>query len=156
MKKIFITAMIVISLLMIVSAHKDASVTSSSVASYDIRMGLNPVHPFENNDQKMFFEVTDKNGLVSGLEAEFEILEDELNIAKVKAEEVSEGKYVASYKLEKGNYEIKGKLYEKNSLLTEVSRNISVEPNSPSTLFWIYMLIMVIIGAIIASQSHKF
>ena len=157
-----------------VNAHKSAASTSQSTESYVIEFGKIPGHPYVNNEQQIFFKVENKNTKIpaSNLRAEFEIyIQDASQITpetvmdtssaqllrKFSAVQEIPGMYIGRHTFDtRGSYLVNAKLYDSENLVSEITEHMHVEPNGPSIFFWLYMVIALIIGAFIASRSHKF
>lgn len=156
-----------------VDAHKDAASTSESSGSYTVESGKIPALPVENKEVTLFFRVEDEETKkpVTKLLAEFTIYKQDAKsltpetlmdtstatlIKKYAAIQIEPGMYVAKHTFtKKGSYLVASKLSDSEYTISDSSTYIHVEPEGPSLVFWMYMLITTIIGAIIASRSHK-
>lgn len=157
----------VLTIIILVQAHKDAAVSSSISSDYKISFGLIPGQLVENKVQTMFVKIEniDDNSLATDLNVEFSVYKDTIMASDAKPEFLK-GKYLGEQKesgvystkfifKEKGNYLIITKLFQNDVLVTEVTKNVSVEPNGPTKLFWYFMLGAILVGGFIASKSHK-
>jgi len=165
MKKIIMGITVFLIVVSISLGHKDAVSSSESVASYEIEFGKIPLHSYENNEESFFLDVKKLGEPATGLNAVFLIYKDVFDLSdlssgtfvgKYTSGESDPGLYVTQYRItQKGNYLVKAELYKDTTLITQMSKTFSVEPNGPSSFFWIFMLTTLVIGVFVASRSHK-
>jgi hypothetical protein len=173
LRRIVVLFVILLSFTVLVSSHKSSSQTLEETDKYHVQFGLKPGILVEEQDQQLYFEVTHAEGIVAeGLEATFYIFRD--NTLTLKNSDVQyltslgllEGSYdvVAGDKgiygvshtfVKKGPYLIIADLYDGSEKVLSIQQHVHVEPNGPSTLFWLYMLLAVITGIYVSTKSYK-
>jgi hypothetical protein len=164
---------VLISAVSLVHAHKSAASTAQSSESYEFEFGKAPGLPIENIEQRLFFRVKNKETGVpsSNLRAEFNIYAQDASkftpenimdvsqavlLRKLTAQQEEPGLYVGRNTFtEVGSYLITAKLYDQDNMIGDITQHLHVEPKGPSPFFWVFMMIALIIGAFIASRSHK-
>lgn len=162
MRKIILFVVVGLVLILSVLAHKDAAVSSDTTSEYRINTGFTPIHAAVGQEQSMFVDIQNKDDLTQkqGLSVEFNVYKDAISIAdvipanlesEILAIENEPGIYSGTYTFtESGNFLITVNIYEDGDLISKSSKNMSVEPNSPSPVFWYYMLAIIIIGGFLA------
>ena len=177
-KKMILGICIIMILLVPTSAHKDAAESAVAGYEYRISIGLNPVHNVVNQEQNFYFKVEDYTDghMIDNLKARFIIYKDmtafvkgseelylrspDNRIANYEVFESAPGIYKASHVFtEPGIYLLVSRLYDEtkkdSNVLKEKTQYIQVEPEGPSPIFWSFIGLSLVIGAGVASRSHK-
>jgi len=151
---------LLIGLTLIVTAHKDSAESVSTMGNYNILLGLVPANPYAGGNQEVVVKVFNvENDLpVSGLDVLFTFKKKYSfgDISKKSGLEVEPGMYIGSEIFnEKGGHIINIDLSKDGSSITSLEKEIYVEPNGPSLLFWIYMLLALVVSAYIAARGDQ-
>ena len=167
MKEKYRYIMLIVSLTLastLISGHKEAAESVQISANGKFSFGIMPAHPTVQQQQTFYIKVQDKvdGSPVAGLTINVAIYrryvsdQTRLLLQRSTALEKNPGDYLIAYTFaEKGNYDIIAQANKGNTQLVTLEKNIQVEPNGPSLLFWMFMLLALIAAVYLATISDR-